>query len=90
MDEIIHELYYMIEDWAGQQDRDNEEVKNLEGRKRALQEEIAGRVGDGGWELLEALTELELKLEDIHDKALFRGAARLGIELARPEAGVKG
>lgn len=33
---------------------------------------------------MEALFNLNLELETIHDKALFRAAAQLGTELAQP------
>jgi len=49
-----------------------------------LQDEVIRRLGAGGEELLEGIADLELQLETIHDKALFRAAVQLGTELARP------
>ena len=74
-------LYYMIDDWAGQQYKDNEEAKTLFDRKYALEDEIMERIGGGGQEMLETLADLNLKLEDIHDKALFQAALRFGTEI---------
>ena len=88
MSEIMNEIYYMLEDQAGQELIKDEDVKSLEDQKSALKEEIAQRIGAGGKEMLETLANLNLELEDIHDKALFRAAVQLGAELVRPEAGV--
>lgn len=82
MKKIIDNLYYMVDAWAGQQYESDEATTGLEERKYALQEEIACRVGENGQEMVEELSNLCLKLEDIHDKALFRAAVRLGAELA--------
>ena len=82
MNKIMNKLYYMIDEWAGQQYEMNEETKSLEERKLALQDEIARRIGENGQELVEALANLSLKLDTIHDKALFRAAVSLGAELA--------
>lgn len=82
MSEIMNELYYMVDAWAGQQYESDEATTGLEEQKYALQEEIACRVGENGQEMVEELSNLCLKLEDIHDKALFRAAVRLGAELA--------
>ena len=82
MSEIMNELYYMIDEWAGQQYEMDEETKSLEERKLALQDEIARRIGENGRELVEALANLSLALDDIHDRALFRAAVSLGTELA--------
>ena len=76
MSEIMNELYYMIDNWAGQQYENDERTRGLEDQKFALEKEIALRVGEGGQEMLEALAGLNLKLSDIHDKALFRAALR--------------
>lgn len=81
MNKIVNELYYMIDEWAGQQYEMDEGTKSLEGRKLALQDEIARRIGDDGQDMVEALANLSLELETIHDKALFRAAVRLGAEL---------
>ena len=83
MESILNELYYMVDEWAGQQYENNEETKGLEEQKYALQEEIARRVGKNGQEMLEELSNLNLKLEDIHDQALFRAALRLAMEMAQ-------
>ena len=83
MDKIMDELYYMVDEWAGQQYENNEETKGLEEQKFALQEEIARRAGENGQEMLEELSNLNLKLEDIHDQALFRASLRLAMEMAQ-------
>lgn len=83
MPEILNELYYMVDTWASQQYEGSEETKGLEERKFALQEEIARRVGENGQEMLEELSNLNLKLEDIHDQALFRASLRLAIEMTQ-------
>lgn len=83
MEKIMNELYYMVDEWAGQQYENNEETKGLEEQKFALQEEIARRVGKNGQEMLEELSALSLKLEDIHDQALFRASLRLAMEMAQ-------
>lgn len=90
MTEIINELYYMVEDRTGQELLGDEEIKRLEEQKCALQDEMIHRLGESGEELLEVIADLDLKLETIHDKALFREAVRLGAELVRPEAGAAG
>lgn len=86
MDKIMDELYYMVDEWAGQQYENNEETKGLEEQKFALQEEIVRRVGENGQEMLEELSNLNLKLEDIHDQALFRASLRLAMEMAQKGA----
>lgn len=83
MFKIMNELYYMVDAWAGQQYENDEKTKGLEAQKSALQEEIARRVGEDGQEMLEELSDLSLKLEDIHDQALFRASLRLAIEMTR-------
>ena len=84
MNKIVNELYYMIDEWAGQQYEMDEETKSLEERKLALQDEIARRIGEDGQDMVEALANLNLELDTIHDRALFRAAVSLGTELARP------
>ena len=37
---------------------------------------------------MEALSNLNLELETIHDEALFRAAMELGVQIARPRRGV--
>lgn len=84
MTEIMNKLYYMVEDQAGRELMEDEETKNLERQKFDLQDEVIRRLGEGGEELLEELAGLDLKLETIHDKALFRAAISLGTEMAQP------
>lgn len=84
MDEIMRKLYYMIDDWAGQQYKEDEEAKSLIDRKYALEDEIMDRIGEGGQEMLEYLADLNLKIENIHDRALFRAALRFGTEIREP------
>ncbi len=86
MNKIMNKLYYMIDEWAGQQYEMDEGTKSLEERKLALQDEIAHRIGDDGQDMVEALANLSLELETIHDKALFRAAVRLGAELTGASA----
>ncbi|MDE6280887.1 MAG: hypothetical protein K2M15_03695 [Oscillospiraceae bacterium] len=87
MTELINKLYYMVEDWVGQSDLQDEETKNLEARQEALQEEIIRRLGDDGRDMVEALSNLNLELETIHDQALFRAAMGLGTQIAQPREG---
>ena len=84
MTKLMNELYYMVEDWVGQHDLQDEKTKNLETRLDALQNQIILRLGEDGQELMEALTGLALELEVIHDQALFRAAMRLGAQIAQP------
>lgn len=81
MDKIMRELYYMIDDWAGQHYENDERTKSLEKQKSALEKEIAQRIGQDGQSMLETLAGLNLKLSDIHDEALFRAALQLGTEI---------
>lgn len=90
MTEIINELYYMVEDRTGQELLGDEEVKSLEEQRCALWDEVIHRLGEDGEGIREVIRNLDLELETIHDKALFRAAVRLGAELVRPEAGVTG
>ena len=53
MEKIMNELYYMIDEWAGQHNENEEETKALEGQKFALEEEIVRRIGEGGQEMVE-------------------------------------
>ena len=82
MNDIMLQLYYMIDDLAGQLCEHTEEMDALLSRQSALKQEIAGRLGEDGWKLLDDLFELGLSLEDIHDKALFRTAFSFGVEMA--------
>ena len=81
----IDELYYIVDDWVGQEYDQSDEAKTLLERRSRLREEIACRLGAGGESLLEALSDLNLSLEDIHDKALFQAALNLGTEIAQPK-----
>ena len=85
MTEIINNLYYMVDDWAARQYEDSAEAKALLARKSELEREIMRRLGGDGQELLDALSDLRLSLEDIHDRALFRAAMRLGTRVAQPD-----
>ena len=87
MSEIITELYYMVDAWAGQQYERSEEARGLEEKRFALKEEIARRVGDGGLEMVEELSNLGRTLEDIHDEALLRASVRMVMELAQKPVG---
>lgn len=84
MTELINELYYMVDDWASQQDKDSGKAKDLQARLSDIKDEIELKLGEGGRELLEILSNLTLELEDIHDQALFRAAMELGTQIARP------
>ena len=87
MTELINELYYMIEDWVGHHDLQEETIKSLEARQEALQEMIILRLGEDGRDMMETLSGLNLELETIHDQALFRAAMRLGTQIAQPGQG---
>lgn len=89
MDKIMNEIYYMLEDQAGQELMGDEEAKSLEDQRGALWDEVIRRLGENGEEIREVIRNLDLELETIHDKALFRAAVQLGMDLARPEAGVR-
>lgn len=84
MTDVLTELYYIVDDWIGQEYDQSKEVKTLIERRSCLKEEIAHRLGVDGQALLEALSNLDLSLEDIHDKALFRAALSLGTEIVQP------
>ena len=86
MTKLINELYYMVDDWASRQYEDTEEARDLLSRKSDLQKEIALRLGADGWDLLGALSDLNLSLSDLHDQALFRAAMQLGANIAQPGA----
>lgn len=83
----MNEIYYMVDDWVGQELIRDEEVKSLEDQRGALWDKVIHRFGEGGEEIREVIRNLDLELETIHDKALFRAAVRLGAELVGPEAG---
>lgn len=84
MTELIDKLYYMVEDWVGQHDLQGGEIKELEARQEALQEKIILRLGEDGQDMMEALANLNLRAETIHDQALFRAAMGLGAQIAQP------
>lgn len=84
MTELINELYYMVDEWASQQDKDSGKAKDLQARLSDIEDEIELRLGEGGRELLEVLNNLSLELEELHDQALFRAAMNLGTQIARP------
>ena len=84
MTTLINDLYYMVEHQIGQLGLQTETEKELTARQYALEDEILLRLGEGGEDLLEALANLNLELETIHDQALFRAAMQLGTEIARP------
>ncbi len=84
MEKLIRSLYYMVEDWVGQHDLQGEEIKALEARQEALQEKIILRLGEDGQDMMEALADLNLRAEAIHDEALFRAAMGLGAQIAQP------
>ena len=86
MTKIIRELYYMVDDWADQHKYESKEVKDLLVRQQQLQEKIILRLGGDGQELMEALSDLNLELKDLHDEALFRAAMQLGTRIASPMA----
>ena len=84
MREIIRNLFYMVDEWAERQTMNDPEMKELLARRDALQDEIALRLGEDGWEMMESLAGLGLEMKDIHDEALFRAAMRLGTQIAQP------
>lgn len=86
MTELINELYYMVDEWVSQQDKDSGEARDLQARLSGIKDEIELRLGEGGRELLEILTNLSLELETIHAQALFRAAMGLGAQIAQPAA----
>lgn len=88
MTELITSLYYMVEDWVGQHDLHGEKINELETRQAILQDEIAQRLGEGGRDMMETLSDLNLELETIHDEALFRAAMGLGAQIAQPRRGM--
>lgn len=86
MTELIEKLYFMLEDRVGQYELADEEIRSLEARQEALQNEIILRLGENGQELMEDLAELNFRLELIHDQTLFRAAMGLGAQIAHPGA----
>lgn len=86
MMDIMHKLYYLMEDWVGNRDLQDEKTHELEIQVEALQDKIILRLGEDGQDMMEALADLNLKLETIHDEALFRAAMGLGAQIAQPAA----
>ena len=84
MTELMNELYYMVDEWASQQDKDSGKAKDLQARLSDIEDEIELRLGEGGREMLEILNNLSLELEELHDQALFRAAMNLGTQIAQP------
>lgn len=84
MTELINKLYYLVEYQIDRPDTQTETEKELVERREALQDKIALRLGEDGQDMMEALDALNLKLETIHDQALFRAAMQLGTEIAHP------
>ena len=82
MDKIMNEIYYMLEDQAGQELMRDEEAKSLVDQRGAVWDEVIRRLGEDGQEMQEIIRRLDLELEDIHDKALFRAALSLGAQIA--------
>lgn len=87
MSELMDKIYYMMVEQVGQQCARESEIKILMRQKCALMDEIVLRIGDGGEDLLDAVTNIDADLDNIQGKAMFRAAVRLGAELAGPEAG---
>lgn len=88
MTDTLCELYYIVDDWAGQEYEQSEEVKTLMERRSCVKKEIACRLGADGQGLLDTLSDLNLSLEDIRGKALFQAALSLGTEIAQPRRGL--
>lgn len=84
--DIMHKLYYLMEDWVGNRDLQDEKTHELEIQVEALQDKIILRLGEDGQDMMETLADLNLKLETIHDEALFRAAMGLGAQIAQPAA----
>ncbi len=86
MTEIIHSLFHLVDEWTDQQYINDPEFKKLSDQQGALQDEIIRRLGEGGQEMMETLVDLNLKLENLHEEALFRAAMQLGAQIAQPAA----
>lgn len=86
MEEIIHNLFHMVDEWTDQQYINDPEFKKLSDQQDALQDEIIRRLGEDGQEMMESLADLNLKLENLHEEALFRAAMQLGVQIAQPAA----
>ena len=66
MTEILQNLYYLLDDWVGQQVINDPEMKELLERQNVLQEEIIRCLGEDGQDTMEALFNLNLELKTIH------------------------
>ena len=86
MTEIIHSLFHLVDEWTDQQYINDPEFKKLSDQQGALRDEIIRRLGEGGQEMMETLVDLNLKLENLHEEALFRAAMQLGAQIAQPAA----
>ena len=84
MNELIEKLYFMLEDYLGQYELEDEETRSLEIRRDALQSDIILRLGEDGQELMESLAGFNMELELIHNQTLFRAAMGLGAQIAQP------
>ena len=82
MSEIMNELYYMITERIGQQSMQDKELTLLMARKCALADEIIFRLGEDGEALLDAMAELDSKINAILEKALFHEALHLGTRIS--------
>lgn len=47
----MNEIYYMVDDWVGQELIRDEEVKSLEDQRGALWDKVIHRFGEGGEEI---------------------------------------
>ena len=83
MSEMMNEIYYMVEDQVGQELMRDEEIKCLEAQRSALWDQVIHRFGEDGKKIQEVIRNLDLDLETIHDKALFRASLRLAMEMAQ-------
>lgn len=82
MTKIMNEIYYMLEDQTGQELIRDEKAKSLEDQREALWDEVIRRLGEDGEEIRDVIRNLDLELETIHEKALFRAALSLGAQIA--------
>ena len=86
MSDHMCKLYYMLDDWAGQQRLKDSQAGPIMERQRALMKVVQGRLGENAIDLLDAMAEVNQYLEDLHDRALFQAAFLLGVELGRLRA----
>lgn len=76
----------MVDEWADRQSLHDPEIEALSRRQDVLQEEIIRRLGKDGRDMMESLADLNLRVETIHDQALFRAAMQLGAQIAQPSS----